>query len=329
MEAYNKTAFVTGGSGFVGERLIARLIEEGYYVKALARSQKSARKVQSLGAVPVAGDLTNREGIQKGVSNCRSVFHLAASVDFFASTDELRALHVEATRGLLTAAQEEGVCSFVYLGAASVAINGKPLSNVNEDFVSNNLTNGYSQTKLEAEQLVLSRGTSRFKTVSLRPPLIWGEGDPNTLPAILQAIDKGQMMLIDKGEHRFVTCHVANICHALILADNSRVSGKAYFITDLEAPVFREFMRRYVGTQGIQLPNKSVPLWLARGLATLMEGTWRLLSLKGQPPLFNGLVDVLGLEFTVDCSSAKQDLGYYPLVSINEGMRQMMPYGNK
>jgi nucleoside-diphosphate-sugar epimerase len=60
------TVFVTGGSGFVGSRLITRLLADGHTVRALARSDAAARKVQGLGAIPVRADLTDVAGLRAG-----------------------------------------------------------------------------------------------------------------------------------------------------------------------------------------------------------------------------------------------------------------------
>ncbi|QCR22313.1 NAD-dependent epimerase/dehydratase family protein [Pontibacter sp. SGAir0037] len=318
-----KQVFVTGGSGFVGQNLIPMLVEQGYQVKALARSAQAIQKVESLGAIAVKGDLTDASALATDVKDCATVFHLAASVDFFASENELKKLHVDATELLLTTAQKANVKKFIYLGAASVIMNGKPIANADETFVSDNLVDGYSRTKLQAEKMVLSSNDKYFQTVSLRPPLIWGKGDPNTLPAIIDAVKKGRMQFINGGKHRLVTCHVTNVCHALILADQSEQSGKAYFLTDGETPIFKDFIKKYVATQGVTVPDKHVSLGMAKMVASIMEFVWKTFKLKGHPPLYKGLVNTLGLEFITIDTKARQELGYKPFVSIEQGLNQM------
>lgn len=318
-----KTVFITGGSGFVGQNLIPMLISEGFQVKALARSEKAIQKVQQLGAIAINGDLNDGSALALGVKDCSTVFHLAASVDFFASEKALKKLHVEATELLLATAQKAGIEKFVYLGAASVIMNGKPIENADESFTSNNITDGYSRTKLEAENLVLKANNDVFKTISLRPPLIWGKGDNNALPAIIDAVNKGRMQFIDGGRHRFVTCHVSNVCHALILASKAEQSGKAYFLTDGEAPIFKDFIKKYLATQGVKVPDKSVSLSMAKRVASVMEFIWKTFNLKGQPPLYKGLVNTLGLQFTTNDSKARQELGYRNFVTIEQGLNQM------
>jgi len=228
-----KQVFVTGGSGFVGQNLIAMLVEQGYHVKALARSAKAVQTVEGLGATAVKGDLNDAQALAVGVKDCSTVFHLAASVDFFASEKALKKLHIDATGLVLSIAKNANVRKFVYLVAASVIMNGKPIINADETFTSDNIIDGYSRTKLQAEKLVLNANSKAFQTISLRPPLIWGKGDPNTLPGIIDAVKKGRMQFINGGKHRLVTCHVSNVCHALILAEQSEQSGgKVYFITE-------------------------------------------------------------------------------------------------
>jgi len=319
----NKTIFITGGSGFVGRNLIPLLIEKGYRVKALSRSTQSSKLLESLGAIVVTGDLNDEIAVSKGVENAESVFHLAASVDFFASEKQLTKTHVEASKLLIEKAKEAKVKNFIYLGAASVIIDGNPINGANETYISDNLTDGYSITKLKAEQLILKSYTKTFRTISLRPPLIWGKGDLHTLPSIVKAIKKGQMMFINDGEHLFNTCHIDNICHALILAEKSEQTGKAYFITDNEDLVFKDFIIKYVSTKIDNVPKKSVSLRTARIFASTFEFIWRTLKLKNSPPLYNGLVNVLGLAFTVDIRKAMTELKYKPIKTVKQGLLEM------
>lgn len=319
-----KQVFVTGGSGFVGQNLIAMLVEQGYHVKALARSAQAVQKVEGLGATSVKGDLNDAQALAAGVKGCSTVFHLAASVDFFASEKALKKLHVDATELALSIAKSANVQKFIYLGAASVIMNGKPIVNADETFTSDNIIDGYSRTKLQAEKLVLNANSNVFQTISLRPPLIWGKGDPNTLPGIIDAVKKGRMQFIDGGKHHLVTCHVSNVCHALILADRSEQSGgKVYFITDGETSVFKDFIKKYVATQGITVPDKEVSLAMAKRIASVMEFIWKTFRLKGHPPLYKGLVNTLGLEFITTDKRARQELGYKTFVTIEQGLNLM------
>ena len=323
MKNSNKNIFITGGSGFVGRNLIPMLIENGYSVKALARSTSSSNLLKSLGATIINGDLNNEKAIELGVKDCNSVFHLAASVDFFATEEELNKIHVEASELLIEKSKQAKVKNLIYLSAASVIINGKPIKKADETLVSNNVTDGYSKTKLLAEQLILKANDRQLRTIALRPPLIWGKGDLHTLPSIVSAIKKKQMMFINGGKHYFNTCHVVNVCHALILAEQSESSGETYFITDDRDLVFKDFITKYVATKIDKVPDMSVSLSTARVFASFMEFIWKIFRLNGAPPIYHGLVNVLGIGFTVDISKAKRELNYKPIISIEKGLMEM------
>lgn len=323
MKQVMKKVFITGGSGFVGQNLIPLLVEKGYLVNALARSQSAVEKVERLGAIAVKGGLDNQQAIADGIKNAETVFHLAASVDFFASEKILYDLHVKATALVLEESKKAGVTNFVYLSAASVIMNGQPIRDADEHFLSDNIIDGYSRTKLAAEKLVLAANSNELRTISIRPPLIWGKGDPNILPAIIGAIKKGQMQFIGGGLHRIVTCNVINVCEALMLAEQGGRGGQAYFITDGEKVVFKDFIKRYVGTQGITVPDQSVSIVTAKFIAGIMEFVWKTFHLKGHPPLYKAMINTLGLEFITSDAKARKELGYKTFVTVEQGLSVM------
>lgn len=267
--------------------------------------------------------MNDKQELTAGVKDCVSVFHLAAPVDFFANEKDLKKLHIEATEFLLEVAKNANIKKFVYLSAASGIMNGKPIVNANEAYVPDNIIDGYSRTKLPTENVVLRANKNNFQTIAVRPPLVWGKGDPNTLLGVMEATKKGRMQFIDGGKHRLVTCHVANVCHVLILADQSVHKGKTYFITDCETPVFKQFIKKYVATQGVAIPDKSVSLAMANRIASAMEFVWKTFKLTGHLPLYKGLVNVLGVEFNTNDSKARQELGYKPLLTIEQGLELM------
>ncbi|MDP9135295.1 MAG: NAD-dependent epimerase/dehydratase family protein, partial [Actinomycetota bacterium] len=101
-----RTAFVTGGSGFIGGRLIERLVREDWTVWALARSTGAADRVRELGAEPVPGDLGNSGVLERGARGADTVFHAAAKVERGSHPpewDDFRRINVEGTKALLAA----------------------------------------------------------------------------------------------------------------------------------------------------------------------------------------------------------------------------------
>ncbi len=321
------TCFVTGGSGFVGRSLIQLLRQENYTIYALARSERSANIIRQMGGIPVLGDLSDLAALQSGMQGCDMVFHLAASVNFWADARSLWLEHVTGTDLVIEAAKAANVRRLVYLGAASVIMTGKPIVNADETAVSQHLVDGYSQTKLAAEERVLDANSPMLVTVSVRPPLIWGRGDTSALPQIVEAAQKGQLMFIDGGKHEFVTAHVQNVCHALLTVAKAdqRVGGEFFFVTDGKPLIFKTFIKNMLATQGVHVPDRSVSLGIARTMAQVLAGIWRTFRLQGQPPLYPGLVNTLGLPFTVSDAKLRRMTNFRPVITIEQGLREMAP----
>ena len=96
-----RLAFVTGGSGFVGGRLIEALVAQGWQVRALVRGKKAAARVTALGAVPVPGDLTDQFALSKAMAGSKVVFHVAALFKMWGKPEEFNAVNVEGTRKIV------------------------------------------------------------------------------------------------------------------------------------------------------------------------------------------------------------------------------------
>jgi nucleoside-diphosphate-sugar epimerase len=318
------SAFVTGGSGFVGRHLIAMLVERGVEVAALARSDASARRVRDAGATAVAGDLADAEALATGCRGREVVFHAAAKVDQWGHRRDFVEVNVEGTRRLLEAARESGVTRFVHVSTEAVLVGGPPIVGVDETRRKPARPVGlYAATKAEAEDLVLAANAASFETVVARPRLIWGEGDTSLLPKLMEAVEAGRFRWISKGRYLTSTCHVKNVCHGLLLAAEKGAGGEVYFLTDGDAQPFREFVSRLLATQGVEPPDKALPRWLARTVAWTSETIWRVLPLRGAPPITRTALKLIGEEVTVDDAKARRELGYEPIISVEEGLREM------
>ena len=180
-----------------------------------------------------------------------------------------------------------------------------------------------AETKAEAERLVLAAHSPDMHTVSVRPRLVWGPRDASVLPALLETVKAGGFWWINQGKELTSTCHVDNLVEALLLALERGEGGRAYFVTDGEERTLREFLSAMVATRGVTLPDRSLPAPLVRGAADLCEGVWRLFSLQGRPPLTRFGAYMLAVTMTVRDDAARRDLGYRPLISVDEGLRRL------
>ena len=318
------TAFVTGGSGFIGGRLIRRLVGEGWTVKALARSESSAAKVREAGAEPVMGDLDDVAAMTEGARGCEYAFHSAASLGEWGKREDFVRGNVTGTENTLKACRDAGVRRFVHVGTEAALLVGQPLVNADERVpLRPDSKAHYPATKAMAERAVLDANGEGFETVVLRPRLVWGPGDTTIVPALKDAVDKGRFSWIGGGKHRTSTTHVDNVVEGLVLAATKGEPGNAYFVTDGDPVVFREFITELMGTAGVEMPGRSVPLAVAKPLAGLSESLWSALGRDSAPPLTRLAVWLSARECTIDISKARSQLGYEPVKTIEEGMAEL------
>jgi nucleoside-diphosphate-sugar epimerase len=317
-------AFVTGGSGFIGGALIRRLVADRWDVHALVRSEASAQKVTALGAHAIAGDLADQPSMAVGAQYCELAFHCAAHLGDWGTREEFERGNVQGTRNALAAARQAGVRRFVHVGTEAALLAGQPLVEVDERaplrFDSPAL---YSSTKARAEEAVIEANHNGLETVVVRPRFVWGRGDTTLLPLLTDLVRSGRFAWIGGGHHRTSTTHIDNTVHGLMLAAQRGAPGGVYFVTDGEPVVFRDFVTRLLATQGVEAPTRSVPTPVARAVAATSEAAWRLLPLPGRPPLTRLTVWVSGLETTIDISRAREELGYAPVKTIDQGLEEL------
>jgi nucleoside-diphosphate-sugar epimerase len=318
------SAFVTGGSGFIGGALVRRLVADGWTVRALARSDASADAVRERGAEPVRGELDDLSSMAVGAAGCEVTFHCAAHLGDWGAREDFERGNVAGTRNALAAARQAGVRRFVHVGTEAALLAGEPLVEVDERaplrFDSPAL---YSSTKARAEEAVIEANRNGFETVIVRPRFVWGRGDTTLLPAMAAMVRAGRFAWVGGGRQRTSTTHVDNAVEGLMLAAQRGAPGGVYFVTDGQAVVFRDFVTRLIETQGVTPTGRSVPAPVANAVATVGETAWRRLPLPGRPPLTRLAVWLSSLETTIDITRARTELGYAPVRTIDEGLEEL------
>jgi nucleoside-diphosphate-sugar epimerase len=317
-------AYVTGGSGFVGGALIERLRGEGWDVRALTRSERAADAVRGHGAEPVRGDLDDTAALAAGADGCDVCFHAAAKVEDWGDRQEFERLNVRGTENVITACRNAGVRRLVHVGTEAALTAGEPLVGADESApLRPDSPFPYSATKAKAEQLVRAADGEGLETVVIRPRFVWGRGDTTLLPALVELVRSGRFRWVGGGRQLTDTTHVDNTAEGLWLGATRAPSGSVYFVTDGRPAVFREFVSRMLETQGVSIPDKSVPAPVARAAALGAERAWRLLRRPGSPPLTRFAVWASSEECTLDTSRAQSELGYRPPKTRDEGLAEL------
>ena len=313
---------VTGGTGLLGGRLIPQLVGNGHQVFALTRSAPSHTKLRALGALPVDASLESK--VLLPLPAVDAVVHAAALFRFSGPREPFFRTNVDGTARLLTAAEKAGATTLVHISAAGVIMDeaGTPIRDANESAPTfPDHFSAYLASKAQAETIVLAANKAGFRTLALRPPALWGPGDPfsRELP---QAINSGNFAFVDRGDYAFATCHVDNVVEAVQCALERGEGGRAYFVTDQEKQTFREFVASLASLQGLSIEKlRSMPYWLALTLGRLMDAAWVVLRKDGDPPVSRSMMRMIGREFSVNDAAARRELGYIGRTSRAGGLR--------
>jgi nucleoside-diphosphate-sugar epimerase len=319
-----RSAFVTGGSGFIGGRLIRRLVKDGWTVRALARSDSAEGAVAELGAEPARGELGDVDSMAAGAEGCELAFHLAAHLGDSGAWEDFERGNVEGTQNALDACARAGVRRFVHCGTEAALMAGEPLVDVDETApLRPDSPAPYPATKARAEQAVRDANRDVFETVVLRPRFVWGAGDTTLLPTMVSMVEAGRFAWVGGGRHLTATTQVENVAEGLVLAAEKGTPGEPYFVTDGEPVEFRDFVSELLRTQGVEPPTRSLPTWLAHTISSGGELAWKALPLPGGPPLPRFTYWVTTQECTIDDSKARRELGYAPVVSREEGLAEL------
>lgn len=318
---------VTGGTGFLGTRIIARMAASGHEVYALARSPSSQGMLAAMGTKPVEGDL---ESQSLALPPIDAVVHAAAHFRFAGPRKPYFRTNVDGTAALIRAARTAGAKKLIYVSAAGIIMDdrGSQVHGADESAPAHpDSFSAYLASKAQAEDLVLGADQPGFRTIAIRPPGIWGPGDMWTreLPA---AIASGQFAFINRGDYAYATCHVDNVVEAIECALDRGIGGRAYFVNDQEKLTFREFIAMIAGLQGLSVETlRSMPYGLAFIVGKMMEMVWAMRCRAEDPPLSRSMVRMIGREFSTSDAAARQDLGYVGKTSIAQGLRQYQTAG--
>ncbi|MEU5698051.1 NAD-dependent epimerase/dehydratase family protein [Streptomyces aurantiacus] len=294
--------FVTGGSGFIGQVLVRRLIDEGHSVRALVRSQASAEKVSALGAEPVRGELTDPTTWRDQVAGSDVVFHLAAETDVTADRERHELVSVRGTQAAVDAARYAQVPRFVHCGSEAALLAGDPLVDVDETApLRPDSEAAYCAVKAAAEKIVLDANAPGFATVSIRPRFVWGP-DSILTDSLAAAAKAGQFAWIDGGRHTTDVTFVENAVEGLVLGWRRGRPGQAYFVTDRHRVSLREFLETLFEIHGVDTPIPELDVETA-AREVPVPVRW-----------------FLGQSCTLRTDKAVAELGYEPIVSHAAGL---------
>jgi nucleoside-diphosphate-sugar epimerase len=321
-------ALVTGGGGFIGSHLVERLRARGDEVTILARGHYPA--LEARGVRAIRGDVTDPEVTRRACEGADVIFHVAAKASVGVDLAAYAHTNVEGTRTMLASAQAVGVTRFVHTSTPSVVFSEAGHVGADERApLTTSMLSPYAYTKARAEELVRAAATPTFRTVALRPHLVWGPRDPQLTARLVDRARRGKLALVGDGTALVDTTFVDNAVDAHLLAGDALArpdapaNGQAYFISNGEPRAVEAIVGDIVAACGAPRPTRHVPLAVAYGLGALIELVFRLIRSEREPPMSRFLAINLATPHWFDLSAARRDLGYAPRVSVAEGLERL------
>ena len=323
-----KKALVTGGSGFVGGALIKELRRRDVEVATVCRGNQPL--FDKLGVVHFQGDIRDPKVVVDAAKGCDVVFHVAAKAGIWGSWKDYYSINVTGTENILQACRAHDIPVLVYTGTPSVVFNGNDIKGADESMpYAEKFLCHYAHTKTIAEKKVLAANSESLKTVSLRPHLVWGPGDTNLIPRLL---DRGRRKLLKQvgdGQNLVDVSYIDNVVDAHLLAaenllSEGTASGKAYFISQGDPVHLWGWINDLFGRLDIPKVEQHVSFRKAYAAGAVMEAIYSIFGVKKEPLMTRFLAEQLAKSHWFSIGNAKKDFGYQPKISTEEGIERML-----
>lgn len=321
-----KLVLVTGGGGFLGTRICKMLVDRGYKVRSFSR--RAYPHLESIGVECFCGDLKDSAAVTKAVKGVNAVIHTAAKAGIWGEPSSFYNANVVGTKNLLEAVSRYEIKSLVYTSSPSIVFDGKDLNGCggNTPIPKRHLA-CYPKTKAKAEKMVLSaNGKEGLLTVSIRPHLIWGPGDPHILPRLYARAKKGKLFQIGGGQNKVDVTYVDNAALAHIqalenLKSGAPLCGKAYFIGQDRPVLLWNFIDELLKSKNLKWQRRVIPYKVAYACGAIGEFFYRKMNrFDEDPPITRFSAFSLAKSHYFDHSTAKRDFGYQAKVSTERGL---------
>lgn len=313
---------VTGATGFLGKYVVKELVAEGYFVRAFGRNEAVGQSLVSDQVEFFKGDLSSKQAVEEACKGVEMVVHAGALSTVWGPWESFYQANVLGTQHVLEASRTNKIKRLVYVSSPSIYAAPKDQIGIKEeDAPTENHLNNYIKSKLLSEKLFPAYPD--VPSIILRPRGLFGVGDTSILPRVLKLSQKIGIPLIKEGKQLMDMTCVENVALAIALALKAdRAEGQVYNITNGEPTPFKELIEEALQGLGLPIRYKKLPAFLLGGLASTLEILYRVLPLKGEPPLTRYTYYLLRYSQTLDISKAREELGYQPSISIKEGIAQ-------
>ena len=317
-------AFVTGGTGFIGGRLIRTLRARGDDVGALVRSPEKAGELGEVGCELVEGDLGAVEALRQGCRGADAVFHVAADYRVGIPARDRPAMHdanVRGTERVIDAAVEAGVRRIVYVSTIGAFGNTRGKV-VDESYrhPGDRFLSSYEETKVLAHRVAEDRIARRAPVVIVQPGGVYGPGDRSDVGGLIERIRRGRLPAKVFPETGFNWLHVDDAVDGILLAHDRGRVGESYVLGG-QLGTLGDMIDTVARAAGRTPPKLTLPAWLVKAGIPFGPLVGRITGTG--PNLAESVRAAEGATYWATDGKARRELGYSPR-DLETGIRQTL-----
>jgi dihydroflavonol-4-reductase len=322
--------FVTGGTGFIGSKVVKRLVALGYEVICVVRSFDGEQQVIAAGAIPSRGDICKVRSLDQPMRGCDLVIHIAGHYHLGEKNEKLfYAVNVHGTRHVIETAIALEIPRIVVI--SSIAIYGDTHGNLATEetqmLAKQPFVSSYDHSKWLADQEIIRPLVRQgAPIITIIPSAVVGPGDPSLIGQIMRAFLQGWLVAFPGPETFLSLTFVDDVAEGIVLAALYGKLGDRYILAG-DSVTLKELCLEWVKLTGWPAPILYVPAWIIHPLASLAL----LLShiFPDWPEIMSrGAIRVLGVSYAGCADKARRDLGWQPR-SLSEGLNITLEWMRK
>lgn len=319
-------AFVTGATGFLGSHVARVLADQGADLRLLIRSSSNLKNLEGLRADTATGDLRDAASLEKAISGCDTVFHVAADYRLWVrDPNEMYRSNVGGTRALLEAAGKRGVGRVVYTSSVATIgfrTDGRP-ADEDSPVSLTDMIGHYKRSKFMAEQIAMETGRSGLHVVTVNPTTPIGESDVKPTPTGRIVVDFLKRKFPAYVETGLNLVDVRECARGHVAALEKGRTGERYILGG-EDLTLKQILDKLGQITGLPSPRIKLPYLFAFAAGVVDEAVTGLL-LRGEPRATVDTVRMGKKKMFASSAKAQRELGW-KTVPVDDALRRAVEW---